>query len=117
MPVFRLETNAKAPSDPSALKSELTSAVSSHLGKPDKFVIISVVTGMDMCMGGDSEAPCGSATLSSIGGIGVEENKRFAAAAFPLLEKHLGIKADRCYINFVDLERANVGWNGSTFHK
>ncbi len=117
MPHFRLETNSKSCPSSAALKKELSAAVAAHLGKPEKFVMVTLVTGADMCMGGEEEPACGSATLASIGGIGVEENRRLAGLVFPILERHLGIPPDRCYINFVDLERANVGWNGATFHK
>jgi len=123
---------AKLDAEKSAsLKSTLTALVSEHLGKPTQFVCVVIVTGQDMAFNGtevsqfqeqvqddrDVQDPCGVASLSSIGGLGTEENKAFAAKVFPLLQSALAIQADRCYINFSDLERANVGWNGSTFHK
>jgi len=54
-----------------------------------------------MSWGGNNK-PCGTATLMSIGQLGVEQNKKHAAVLFPLIEKELGIPGDRfVYIVFV----------------
>jgi phenylpyruvate tautomerase len=42
-----------------------------------------------------STEPCGTATLLSIGKLGVEENKKHAAVLFDHIEKNLGIPRDR----------------------
>ena len=70
-----------------------------------------------MSMGGDPGSPCGFATFFSIGGIDVEMNCAHSAAIFPILKEHLGIEATKCYIDFQDAKRANVGYNGATFQK
>ncbi len=116
MPIFRLETNVSEVPKRDEFKSEVSAAVAKHLGKPEKFVQVILVVGVDMIMGGTAD-PCGSASLASIGGLGIEENKKISADISAVIEKHVGIKADRCYINFVDMARADVGFNGSTFHK
>jgi phenylpyruvate tautomerase PptA (4-oxalocrotonate tautomerase family) len=48
MPVFKLETNVKSLPSSIELKRELTTLVSEHLGKPEKFVAVVMVTGVDM---------------------------------------------------------------------
>jgi len=54
-----------------------------------------------MTWGGDDK-PCGTATLMSIGCLGVEQNKKHAAVLYPLLKKELGIPDDR-YVHLVNL--------------
>ncbi len=117
--MFRMETSvpATAIKDSSALKQQLSSIISQHLNKPEKFVQIILVPNQDMMMGGEPDKGCANCQLTSIGGLGVEENKKLCSLVFPLLEEHLGVAPDKIYVNFVDFERANVGWNGDTFHK
>lgn len=49
---------------------------------------------MPMAFGGTKE-PCAIASLMSIGQLGVEENKKHAAAIFQLVKDTLGIPNDR----------------------
>jgi len=49
---------------------------------------------------GGKDGPCGTATLMSIGCLGVEQNKKHAAVLYPLLEKELGIPGDR-YVHLI----------------
>ena len=46
-------------------------------------------------MWGGSVEPCGTASLMSIGKLGVEENKKHAAVLHEPFEKNLGIPRDR----------------------
>ena len=97
MPYFRLETNVpreRICGLPELLAS-LTKLVAEHLGKSTKYVSVAVVPAVAMAWDGDADKPCGNASLTSIGGIGVEENKKFAAALYPILDKHLAITGER----------------------
>lgn len=42
-----------------------------------------------------NDKPCGTATLMSIGCLGVEQNKKHASVLYPIIEKELGIPGDR----------------------
>ncbi|MPC28170.1 Macrophage migration inhibitory factor [Portunus trituberculatus] len=53
-----------------------------------------------MSFGGSSE-PCASVRLSSIGRLGVELNKTYAAKIFVFMEKHLGISNDRIFLELI----------------
>jgi phenylpyruvate tautomerase PptA (4-oxalocrotonate tautomerase family) len=53
--------------------------------------------------------------LASIGRINKESNNAMAATLTELMGKHFGIKAGRIFIQFVDAEAVNFGWNGRTF--
>ena len=72
---------------------------------------------VSLMMGGDAQLPCATATLGSIGGLGVAENKKISAELFPLIKKHLGVDKDRCYVLFHDKQGSDVGYMGGTFHK
>jgi phenylpyruvate tautomerase len=63
---------------------------------------------------GGSDAPAALGCLYSIGGISKEQNGSVQAAVTKLLED-FGVAEDRIYINFFDMERANVGWSKRTF--
>ncbi|XP_050532745.1 macrophage migration inhibitory factor homolog [Daktulosphaira vitifoliae] len=115
MPHFRLETNvSKSKVTPELLK-KISKAVAQTLGKPESYVAITVVPDQLMTWGGTDE-PCGTATLMSIGCLGVAENKKHAAVLYPLLEKELGILGNRLYITFLDQSTSSVGYTGTTFH-
>lgn len=47
-----------------------------------------------------NDTPCGTATLMSIGCLGVEQNKKHAAVLYSILEKELGIPGDR-FVQFI----------------
>jgi phenylpyruvate tautomerase len=53
-------------------------------------------------------------SLYSIGSIAMESNGAIQSSVTDLLEP-FGVDANRIYINFFDMPRANVGWNRKTF--
>lgn len=53
-------------------------------------------------------------SVYSIGAIGLESNGAIHSSVSDLLEPY-GVAANRIYINFFDMPRANVGWNKKTF--
>lgn len=95
-----------------------------------------------MAFGGSSE-PCALCSLHSIGKIGGAQNRTYSKLLCGLLADRLRVSPDRCgggrrgavgahgqrphsqlssvsvprriYINYYDMNAANVGWNSSTF--
>lgn len=67
----------------------------------------------DVIFGGSAE-PCALGNLYSIGAISMENNGAIHSAISDLLEPY-SVEANRMYINYFDMERANVGWNRKTF--
>jgi phenylpyruvate tautomerase len=63
---------------------------------------------------GGSDAPLALGCVYSIGAVGMESNGAITKAVSDLLSAY-GVAADRVYVNFFDMPRANVGWNGKTF--
>lgn len=61
-----------------------------------------------MTWGGNDDKPCGTATLMSIGCLGVEQNKKHAAVLYPLLKKELGIPDDRYTVHFIHQSWGNL---------
>ncbi|XP_068443898.1 macrophage migration inhibitory factor [Clinocottus analis] len=114
MPMFVVNTNVAKSEVPAALLSEATEELVKALGKPAKYIAVSINPDQMMMFGGKGD-PCAVCSLSSIGKIGSEYNKQYSKLLCGLLNKHLGISPDRIYINFVDMDPANVGWNNTTF--
>lgn len=111
MPVFTLNTNVK--DVPSDFHSKALDVLAKTLGKPKSYIAIHVNTGQNITFGGTSE-PAALCDLGSIGQVSVSSNKKHSKAIMDLLGE-LGIKADRIYINFHNLDKAYVGYNGTTF--
>ena len=59
--------------------------------------------------------PASPHSLHSIGKIGGAQNRNYSKLLCGLLSDRLHISPDRVYINYYDMNAANVGWNGSTF--
>ncbi|CAG2111463.1 unnamed protein product [Medioppia subpectinata] len=114
MPLFKLQTNIPAAKIPDNFLSSTVDLVAKTLGKPKSYVVVHVLPDQLMNWGG-VEGPCGMVSVESIGQIGRDLNKSHSKAISAHLAKELGIAADKCYINFVDLNKANVGYSGTTF--
>ena len=69
-----------------------------------------------MMMWGGEEGSCAIASLTSIGKLGLNENKMYSKALSEHVEKHLGISANKMYISFQDAKTSELGYNGTTFH-
>jgi hypothetical protein len=67
----------------------------------------------DLLFGG-SDAPAALGNLYSIGAINRVTNGAIHASVSDILEP-FGVSADRIYINFFDMDPANIGWNRATF--
>jgi len=114
MPLLKIQTNEPVDTDKRrALAADASKAVADMLGKPERYVMVSIEENPAMLFGG-SDAPLAYLELKS---IGLPETKTgdFSAALTILLDRHLGLPADRIYIEFADAPRAMWGWNGGTF--
>eukprot|EP00898_Chlorokybus_atmophyticus_P006343 jgi/Chlat1/670/Chrsp104S01155 len=115
MPTLNITTNV--PSDSVSTSDFLKAAskiIAAETGKPESYVCVSLRAGVPMTFGG-TEEPAAAAELISIGGIGGQKNKSISKKLSDLLSASLNVAPNRYYINFVDMERNDVGWNGGTF--
>lgn len=114
MPLLRIQTNR--PIDTTgqqALISQASQQVASLLGKPERYVMVSLEHNPAMLFGGSDE-PLAYLELKSIG-LPESKTAELSAGLAALLNEQLGLPADRIYIEFADAPRAMWGWNGGTF--
>ena len=114
MPYLRIETNKEMDGTTIQEALERTSEfVANLLGKPDKWVMVSIDCGTRM-MFGKSMQPMAYVELKS---IGLPENKcpDFSKGLCDFIESEFDIPADRIYIDFHDIDRKMFGWNRDTF--
>ncbi|NP_001027889.1 macrophage migration inhibitory factor [Takifugu rubripes] len=114
MPIFVVNTNVAKADVPVALLSEATNELAKAMGKPAQYIAVHINTDQMMMFGGKGD-PCALCSLHSIGKINGAQNKQYSKLLCDQLSKHLGISPNRIYINFVDMDAANVGWSSDTF--
>ena len=87
--------------------------VASELGKPERYMMVSLGPPLQMLFAGTDE-PC---AFMELRGIGLPESKagKLSQLLCELVESQTGIHKDRIYINFADVKPAMWGWNGDTF--
>lgn len=114
MPMLKIQTNTPvAEENRKALASLASATVAELLGKPERYVMVSIEENPSMLFGG-SDAPLAYLELKSIG-LPDSQTSKFSARLANLLEEQLGLPADRVYIEFADAARNMWGWNGGTF--
>eukprot|EP00873_Tetraselmis_striata_P041541 jgi/Tetstr1/461805/TSEL_000093.t1 len=91
----------------------MSAAIASTLGKPESYVAVLVMDGLDLIWAGE-DTPCALASLTSLGAINPENNAAFSAI-FAEAVSEFGIPKNRYYITFTDVPRPNMGYNGGTF--
>jgi len=87
--------------------------ISESLGKPESYVAIAVQDGVDIIWGGEA-SPAALCQVVSLGFINLENNKKVSAGVCDMLSD-FGIDGTKVYIEFRDVARENMGYNGKTF--
>ena len=114
MPFFKIESNQPMNADETqSILNKSSEFISKMLGKPEKYVMVSVEAGQQMLFGGNDD-PTAFVQLKSIG-LPVDRCTEFSGRICQFLSDELGVKPDRIFIDFADLERNMFGWNGKTF--
>lgn len=114
MPLLKIQTNAVLDTDAGKkLVAEASRAVVALLGKPERYVMVSLEPGAIMAFGGDA-SPLAYLELKSIG-LPQGRTAALSKALCELMNSALGVPADRIYIEFADAQGALWGWNGGTF--
>lgn len=114
MPMLKIQTNTPVTGDNrESLAATASSVVADMLGKPERYVMVSIEENPAMLFGG-SDAPLAYLELKSIG-LPDSRTSEFSTRLAKLLEDQLGLPADRVYIEFADAPRNMWGWNGGTF--
>lgn len=114
MPFLSIRTNAELAGDrASALATRASALVAEQLGKPERYVMVSVEHNAAMQFAG-SDAPLAYLELKSIG-LPEDRTGELSRALCQLMTTQTGIEAERVYIEFTNAPRNMWGWNNSTF--
>lgn len=114
MPILKIRTNVPLQTDRQlAFMKQASKEVARMLGKPERYVMISLDTDGSLLFAGE-EAPLAYLELKSIGLPG-DRTRAFSSDLCRLVSEELGIPAERIYIEFTDAPRSMWGWNGATF--
>lgn len=114
MPLISVKTSTAAGDSSPALLQELSATLAELLGKPERYVMTLLEEGVPMTFAA-SPAPACYVEVKSIGALDGERPRQVSEAVCALLERHLGVPADRVYIGFEDAPARLWGWNASTF--
>ncbi len=113
MPLLRIETNVTVEEDQcQTLIAEASQTVARELGKPEQYVMVALEPSARMLLAG-GPAPLAFLELRSIG-LAENQTAPLSAALCDLMERTLGIRKDRVFINFANVPPAMWGWNGGT---
>jgi phenylpyruvate tautomerase PptA (4-oxalocrotonate tautomerase family) len=114
MPYLLIRTNREVtPAERPALLKKCSAHVAEALGKPERFVMVSLEPQANMLFAGE-EAPCAYLEMKSIGLPG-DRTAGLSAGLCQLIADELDIPVSRIYIEFADAARHMWGWDGKTF--
>jgi phenylpyruvate tautomerase PptA (4-oxalocrotonate tautomerase family) len=114
MPLLKIQTNVVvAPEVRSAVLEATSRAVAEMLGKPERYVMVTLEAGTPMRFGG-SDAPCSYLELKSIG-LPDDRTADFSRILCATVGAALNVPKERIYIEFSVAEPHLWGWNGETF--
>ncbi len=80
-------------------------------GKPENYVMTMIQSNSQMTFAGSDE-PCCFIKLKSIGSI---NPPLMSKSLCELISSRTNIKANRVYVEFIDVKASNWGYNSSTF--
>ena len=114
MPFLRIQSNqALTDAEARSLAARASAVVAEQLGKPERYVMISVESNPAMQFAG-TDAPLAYLELKSIG-LPESLTADTSRALCDLLASAAGVDPDRVYIEFTDAPRKMWGWNNGTF--
>lgn len=114
MPLLKIQTNATLTNEQQkAVTKTLSEAVAVMLGKPERYVMVSLEHNSNMLFAGTDEA----LVYLELKSIGLSEDKttEYASTLCKIISQHLEIATDRIYIEFTNAQRHLWGWNEATF--
>ena len=111
MPLIQIHTSSKTILDNYLLQKEISKIVADLTGKPENFVMTMIQSNVQMTFAGSDE-PCCFIKLKSIGSL---NPSTMSKSLCELIASKTNIKTNRIYIEFIDVEASNWGFNSSTF--
>lgn len=114
MPLLTITTNITLDEQSAqALCSKASTQVAGMLGKPESYVMISIIHGTCMSFAADA-SPCAMLELKSLG-LPEQQTAAFSDSLCSFITTETGIPANRIYIQFSGPERHMWGWDRRTF--
>lgn len=114
MPLLRIQTNCALDADlQRELPQRASQAVARLLGKPERYVMVTVEHNPAMLFAG-SDAPLAYLELKSIG-LPTAKTGELSKGLCALVAQQLGVSPDRIYIEFANAAANLWGWDGGTF--
>lgn len=114
MPFLKVQTNSGMGAEVrNNLMKSLSKTVADRLGKPERYVMVTIESGSPMMFAGNDE-PLAYMELKSIG-LPEASTPSLSESLCTVIEKELGIPGDRIYIEFADAKGHMWGWNKNTF--
>ncbi len=116
MPLVNVYCSAPAPTPDTKkqLLVSLSALLAREVGKPESYVMTSLVPRCDMTFGGSFDPAC-FVEIKNIGHFKPEQTKRISAKLCEMLQRSLGVSAGRIYIEFSDATGYLWGHDGTTF--
>ena len=116
MPLIQLDTSYDLSNSEkrNAIAAEISKLAAECIGKPEKYVMVSVRDNVIMTMSG-THNPAALVSVKSIGGLNKNVNQKLSAEICQMLQNELGIAGNCIYLTFEELPPTNWGWNGNTF--
>ena len=111
MPLIQIHTSSKSIVKEDLLQKEISEMVADLTGKPENYVMTMIQGDIPMTFAGSDE-PCCFIKLQSIGSL---TPSSMSKSLCDLIASKTNIKANRIYIDFVDVKASNWGFNCSTF--
>lgn len=114
MPYLLINTNQKlSEAQEKAVLGRCSEALANMLGKPERYVMASIESGISMLFGGD-DGPCAYMEMKSLG-LAEEKTADISQTLCGLISEALAVPPERIYIEFSNPQRHMWGWNNSTF--
>jgi phenylpyruvate tautomerase PptA (4-oxalocrotonate tautomerase family) len=114
MPYLKIETNKRLDEAAAqALLKKASACLAALLGKPEKWIMVSVCPGTAMLFDGSSELSA-YVELKSIS-LTQEACADLSKSLCEFLYAELGIPPERVYIEFWNINAKMFGWNRGTF--
>ena len=111
MPFIQINISSKSYVDNDLLQKEISKMVADLTGKPENYVMTMIQSDSQMTFAGSDE-PCCFIKLQSIGPLNTSSMSKNLCE---LIASKTNIKANRIYIEFMDVNASNWGFNSSTF--
>ncbi len=111
MPFIQINTSSKSIVDNDSLQKEISRMVADLTRKPESYVMTMIQSNSQITFAG-SDDPCCFISLKSIGSLSPSSMSK---SLCELISSKTNIKANRIYIEFIDVKASNWGFNSSTF--